>query len=108
MKKQYIFGTNINNTGMSGIVELESRKIIRICDKENSEILLDALNNVNNLDETEWIKIGKDNYPTDYSKEVEFSVIENSKIMYIWFGRNTAMRDQNLKPVNPTHWRYVN
>ncbi len=65
----------------------------------------------------EWNKIGnthKDKYPDDGSKEVEFAVIKNGKMMLIWVGRNVVQFSNECcsecgraNVIEPTHWRYV-
>lgn len=40
---KYIFVRNINDTGETGIVDVESHEIICLCDEANSQLLLDAL-----------------------------------------------------------------
>ena len=57
-----------------------------------------------------WIKIGKTNkceYPKDHTKDVQFAVIENEKLVKVWIGRNTIITDEHLNKIEPTHWRYV-
>lgn len=39
----YIFGTNINNSGEEGIVDIDNREILCICPKENAERIIEAL-----------------------------------------------------------------
>lgn len=41
---KYMFATNINGTEESGIIDMDVMKLICICPKENSELLLQALN----------------------------------------------------------------
>lgn len=40
---EYVFAHNINNSGQSGIIDLNSKKIICFCTEENSKLLLEAL-----------------------------------------------------------------
>jgi len=41
---KYLFVTNINGTGESGIIDTDSLMVVCLCPKANSELILQALN----------------------------------------------------------------
>lgn len=40
---RYMFAMNINNSNQDGIIDLEEKRCICICSKDNSKMLLEAL-----------------------------------------------------------------
>lgn len=45
----YLFAENINRTKLTGIINIKEHKIICFCDKEQSILLLKALNSKENI-----------------------------------------------------------
>ena len=80
-ESNYLFGTEINGTGKSGIVDLSKSppELLCFCSKESSEIILESLNALASQDK--WVSAEP---PKDGSKIIRWHKLQKSPLIVFY------------------------